>query len=82
MKSKETITDFYKKHNQEHQPQGQFNIYNREEFACNSTSLVTNRRDFYKISLILNGEVTIASAGAYFGHTVPVVSVIWCHFPS
>ena len=53
MKSTETIADFYSQHNQENRIKGKFNIYKREEFACDSTSLHTNRRDFYKISLIL-----------------------------
>ncbi len=62
MKSKETVADFYALHNQNNRPKGQFNIYKREEFACDSTSLPTNRRDFYKISLILNGEGIISTA--------------------
>jgi AraC-like DNA-binding protein len=60
---KETVSDFYKQHKQAGRAHGQFNIYKREEFACDSTSLPTNRRDFYKISLIVNGEGLVSSAG-------------------
>jgi len=63
MKSAETVEDFYAKHNQENRTKGEFKIYKRDEFACEVTSLVTNRRDFYKISLILNGEGVFSYAG-------------------
>lgn len=62
MKTKETVTEFHTLHGQEYPKTGQFNIYRREEFACDSTSLPPNRRDFYKISLILEGEGIISSA--------------------
>lgn len=62
MKIKESIREFYARYGHEFQEAGQFNIYRREEFACDSTSLPPNRRDFYKISLILKGEGVIASA--------------------
>ena len=84
MKSKETVADFYAQHHQENRTKGQFNIYKREEFACDSTSLPTNRRDFYKISLILNGEGTISSAGQSInikGNTItfmnPLIPYSW-----
>lgn len=62
MKSKETIKEFYTHHGQEYPKIGKFNVYRREEFSCDNTSLLPNRRDFYKISLILNGEGVISSA--------------------
>lgn len=62
MKRKETIKEFYTHHGQEYPKTGKFNVYRREEFACDSTSLPPNRRDFYKISLILDGEGIISSA--------------------
>jgi len=84
MKSKETVADFYARHHQENRTRGQFNIYKREEFACDSTSLPTNRRDFYKISLILQGEGTISSAGQSIdikGNTItfmnPLIPYSW-----
>jgi len=84
MKSKETVDDFYAQHNQAKRTKGQFNIYKREEFACDSTSLPTNRRDFYKISLILNGEGTISTAGESInikGNTItfmnPLIPYAW-----
>ena len=55
MKHKETIREFYTHHGQEYPRAGQFNVYRREEFACDSTSLPPNRRDFYKISMITKG---------------------------
>jgi len=62
MKRKETIREFYTNHGQEYPKTGQFNIYRREEFACDSTSLPPNRRDFYKISLITKGTGIIGYA--------------------
>ena len=62
MKRKETIREFYTNHGQEYPKKGQFNIYRREEFACDSTSLPPNRRDFYKISLITKGTGIIGYA--------------------
>ncbi|WP_207423898.1 helix-turn-helix domain-containing protein [Desertivirga brevis] len=56
MRTKETINEFYNRHSQGDRYTGQFNVYRREDFACDATSLPTNRRDFYKISLILQGE--------------------------
>ncbi|MEM7550937.1 MAG: helix-turn-helix transcriptional regulator [Bacteroidota bacterium] len=64
MKLKETVSDFYKSHGQEKRSKGQFNIYKREEFACDSTLLPTNRRDFYKISLVTDGEGIMYSDGS------------------
>lgn len=62
MNKKESIEKFYANHGQGNRDAGQFNVYRREEFACDSTSLPPNRRDFYKISLILDGEGIISSA--------------------
>lgn len=56
MKRKETVREFYVNHGQEYATARQFNVYRREEFACDSTSLPPNRRDFYKISLITQGS--------------------------
>ena len=62
MKRKETIREFYTNHGQEYPKTGQFNIYRREEFACDSTSLPPNRRDFYKISMVTKGTGIISYA--------------------
>ncbi len=56
MKKTESITEFYTRHGHDYQKSGQFNVYNREEFICDSTSLPPNRRDFYKISMIVKGS--------------------------
>jgi AraC family transcriptional activator of pobA len=59
MKSVESVREFYKLHGQTN-ARTQFNVYRREEFACDSTSLPPNRRDFYKISLLTKGEGIIS----------------------
>lgn len=55
MNTNETIQEFLSKHGHEYQKKGQFNIYRREDFVCNHTTHIPNRRDFYKISLITEG---------------------------
>ncbi|UIR57888.1 AraC family transcriptional regulator [Sphingobacterium sp. SRCM116780] len=62
MNNKESVVTFYNRHGQKHPESSQFNIYRREEFVCGSTSLPPNRRDFYKISLVLEGEGIISTA--------------------
>ncbi|KKO89245.1 transcriptional regulator [Sphingobacterium sp. Ag1] len=62
MNNKENIADFYRRHDQEYSKFGQFNVYRREEFACDSTALPPNRRDFYKISIITKGTGVISYA--------------------
>ncbi len=52
MKHKETIREFYTHHGQEYPKSGQFNVYRREEFACDSTSLPPNRRETSWISMV------------------------------
>ncbi|HEY9257161.1 AraC family transcriptional regulator [Chitinophaga sp.] len=54
MKAKETVDEFFELHGKEY-PSGQFNVNRLEEFGCSSTNLPSNRRDFYKISLITKG---------------------------
>ncbi|ROI06718.1 AraC family transcriptional regulator [Chryseobacterium sp. G0240] len=62
MSKKESIAEFYSRHGQEYTKAGQFNIYRREEFACDSTALPPNRRDFYKISMITKGTGILSYA--------------------
>jgi AraC-like DNA-binding protein len=62
MKTRETLKDFYKLHEQDFSKIGQFNVFERGGFACSSTSMLPNRRDFYKISLILKGSGVIGVA--------------------
>lgn len=63
MKWKETITDFYAIHGQGYSNAKQFDVYNIEEFDCNA-SLLPNRRDFYKISIItIGGELLLFGIG-------------------
>ena len=60
--SKETIDEFYTVHGREYPHADLFNVYRREEFACDSTSLPPNRRDFYKISMITEGAGLVSYA--------------------
>ncbi|GAA4790479.1 response regulator transcription factor [Olivibacter ginsenosidimutans] len=62
MNKKESIAEFYGRHGQEYPKAGQFNVYRREEFACDSTSLPPNRRDFYKISMTTKGQGILSYA--------------------
>lgn len=62
MGKNESIAQFYDHHNQQFPGNTNFNIYRREEFACDSTSLPPNRRDFYKISFITAGEGIVGYA--------------------
>lgn len=62
MGKNESITQFYLNHGQQNPINTNFNIYRREEFACDSTSLPPNRRDFYKISFITAGEGIVGYA--------------------
>ncbi|EDM37874.1 putative transcriptional regulator [Pedobacter sp. BAL39] len=62
MNKKESITDFHNRHGWSHLKNGQFNVYNREEFSCDSTSLPPNRRDYYKISMITKGTGILSYA--------------------
>ncbi|WEK37941.1 MAG: helix-turn-helix transcriptional regulator [Candidatus Pseudobacter hemicellulosilyticus] len=55
--------DIYSKHTNERVSTGQFNVYRRGEFGCRAASPY-NRRDFYKISLIIGkGKLYYANKG-------------------
>ncbi len=62
MSRKETIAGFYDQHGQPYAGGGNFFVYRREAFACDVTPLPSNRRDFYKISLITSGEGIVGHA--------------------
>lgn len=58
-----TQIDVYSKHTNERVAMGQFNVYRRGDFGCRAASPY-NRRDFYKISLIVGtGKVYYANKG-------------------
>jgi AraC-like DNA-binding protein len=83
MKNKETIADFYELHGKT-MPAAQFHIYRMEEFGCDNTPLTANRRDFYKISLMVKGAGTVAYAdrsiqvsGAVFSFSNPWIPYSW-----
>lgn len=62
MKARETLKQFYTQHGQDFSKSGQFNVFERDGFACSATSMLPNRRDFYKISLIIKGSGVIGIA--------------------
>lgn len=62
MKTRETLKDFFIDHGQDFSKAGQFNVFERGGFACSATSMLPNRRDFYKISLIIEGSGVIGVA--------------------
>lgn len=76
MGKSESITDFYKrikvqdpfmvvskKDCETHRPMGQINVYRRSDFACKQATPY-NRRDFYKISMIIGtGTLYYADKG-------------------
>ncbi|HEY1165631.1 MAG TPA: helix-turn-helix domain-containing protein [Chitinophaga sp.] len=83
MKQKESIADFYDQHGKV-MPAGPFQVYRQEEFGCDSTPLTANRRDFYKISLMLRGEGIVSYAnrsihvkGPTFSFSNPLIPYAW-----
>jgi AraC family transcriptional regulator, transcriptional activator of pobA len=65
MHFKETAGDFHHRLTKDHSEPGQFNIYRSEDY-CHATALPHNRRDFYKISLIIEGEGILSYADKSF----------------
>jgi AraC family transcriptional activator of pobA len=61
MQSKESAGDFHERHGKERSSAGQFNVYRVGEFSP-EISFPPNRRDFYKISLVVKGEGIISYA--------------------
>ena len=61
MKQIETAADFLKCHGKDHSDAGRFNVYKIDEFS-ERISLPPNRRDFYKISLVVQCEGTLSYA--------------------
>jgi len=83
MKNRETIADFYDQHGKTI-PVGQFQVYRQEEFGCGSISLSDTRRDFYKISLMMQGEGVVSYAnrsihvkGPSFSFSNPLIPYSW-----
>ncbi|WP_270087697.1 helix-turn-helix domain-containing protein [Sphingobacterium sp. SYP-B4668] len=62
MKTRISVKEFFDEHGLSNIPKEQFNVYKREEFACHTTFLKNNRRDFYKITLIVEGEGILSTA--------------------
>lgn len=61
MKAKETVSEFFELHGQAHSGE-LFTVNRLEEFGCSDTNLPSGRRDFYKISLIIQGGGTLSYA--------------------
>ncbi|MFS4469841.1 AraC family transcriptional regulator [Chryseobacterium sp. T20] len=84
MKNKVSIENFFDQHGIPDFQKEQFNVYRREEFACHTTFLKNNRRDFYKITLIIRGEgiLSTASTGIHIKGNVltfmnPMIPYSW-----
>lgn len=56
MDSKETITEFFRRHGKDHADAGQFNVYRIEDYGSKASSFPHRRRDFYKIMLMTSAE--------------------------
>jgi AraC family transcriptional activator of pobA len=85
MKSKETASDFHQRHGKDYSNTRQFNVYRIEEY-CNSISLPHNRRDFYKICLVIKGEGILSYADKVIyikddslTFTNPMIPYSWDH---
>lgn len=83
MKAKESAASFFALHGQEY-PNGQFSVNRLEEFGCSTTNLPSNRRDFYKISLIVQGggilsysDKSIRIEGACLSFMNPMIPYSW-----
>lgn len=50
------MQDFFRAYGKEFPANSQFNVFERGGFACGAASVLPNRRDFYKISLIEKGS--------------------------
>lgn len=63
---------------------GHFNVYRKEDFFCHKPGLPSHRRDFYKISLIVDGEGMLEYAdkkieikGKSLIFSNPLVPYVW-----
>lgn len=65
MKSKETAADFHHRLINDNSEPGKFNIYSSEDYR-ESVLLPHSRRDFYKISLVINGNGILSYADKSF----------------
>lgn len=84
MKAKDNIAEFYNRHKQESPLSGQFHIYRREAFGCDTVALPASRWNFYKISLMVKGEgtiyladKTINSSNSTIMFTNPMIPYAW-----
>jgi len=62
MKNRVSVDDFFDQHGLSTIQKEQFNVYRREDFNCHTTFLKNNRRDFYKITLIIKGKGVLSTA--------------------
>jgi AraC-like DNA-binding protein len=62
MQSRETAGHFLERHGKEYSDAGQFNVYKIEDEFDECISLPPNRRDFYKISLVVECEGVLSYA--------------------
>lgn len=94
MRKNESLADFYQYHTRGDAAAvqslmaaggaGHFNVYRREDFFCHKPAMPSPRRDFYKISLITDGEGMLEYAdrrveikGNVLIFSNPLVPYIW-----
>ena len=82
MQHRETATEFHQHFVNDGSLPGQFNVYRKD--LCGTTPLPHNRRDFYKISIITQGEGLLSYADKTFhiknsmlGFSNPMVPYSW-----
>jgi AraC-like DNA-binding protein len=82
MTQRETAEQFHQHFMQDGSQPGQFNVYKKE--LCGTTPLPHNRRDFYKISLITQGEGLLSYSDKSFhvkdsmiGFSNPMIPYSW-----
>ncbi|HTI09039.1 MAG TPA: helix-turn-helix transcriptional regulator [Puia sp.] len=70
MEVRETAKEFYQRHGQGHSEAAPFNVFKIEEYSP-EISIPFNRRDFYKITLVIEGQGTLI----YSDKVIPIKDI-------
>jgi AraC family transcriptional activator of pobA len=70
MGARETAREFYQRHGRGHSETTQFNVFKIEEYNHN-VPIPFNRRDFYKITLLVEGQGTLV----YSNQVIPIKDI-------
>ena len=70
MEVRETAKEFYQRHGQGHTEAAPFNVFKIEEYSP-KISIPFNRRDFYKITLVIEGQGTLV----YSDKVIPIKDI-------